>query len=325
MPLRQRPRRYNALLSSIYENPRAPASFGSPYRLYKAAKLRDKNITLRDVYKWLSSRDAYTLHRDIKLRFPRRKILTRGIDYLWQGDLVDYAPISRENSGVRYLLTVIDCFSRYAVAVPMKNKSGRSTTTAFLKVMKVVHSKPKKLQTDRGKEFYNQHFQSMLAQHKIHLYSTFTHIKASIVERFNRTLRGRIQKYMVTRNSLRYIDALADIVLGYNKTQHSALDKYSPEQVNKKNEKEVFNIQYGEYLAKRKNTHKLQIGDNVRITRFRKTFRKGHEKTFSDEIYTVVDTLHTQPPTYRIKDSKGDLIKGPYYDEELQIVTLPEK
>ena len=323
----RRPRRFNALLSGIYENPRAPASFSSPYRLYKAAKAKNDDITMKDVNKWLSSRDAYTLHRDVKLRFPRRKILTRGIDYLWQADLLDYDPISDVNSNFRYLLTIIDAFSRYAIAIPLRNKSGPATTAAFLRGMKAVKSKPKKLQTDEGKEFYNEKFKDMLKENKIHQYSTTTKIKCAIVERFNRTLRSRIQKYMVTKGTLRYIDVLPDIVLGYNKTQHSSLEKYSPEQVNKGNEKEVFNIQYGEYLAKRKKAHKLKIGDTVRLSKFRKSkkstkFRKGYERTFTRRKYTIVDTHHTEPPTYSVKRADGKKkIINPVYEEELQLVT----
>lgn len=320
----RRPRRFNALLSSIYENPKAAASFGSPYRLYQAAKERDRQLTLKDVHKWLSTRDAYTKHRETKIRFPRRKILCRSINYLWQADLVDYEPIADVNSGTRYLMTVIDCFSRYAVAVPMKNKDMRTSTQAFLKVMRATKSKPKKLQTDRGSEFKNKLFKKMLREHKIHLYHTHTEIKAAIVERFNRTLRSRIQKFMVTNNTLRYIDVLPDLVLGYNKTIHSSLEKYSPEQVTKKNEREVFNIQYGEYLAKRKKLHKLNIGDKVRITLYRSIFKKGHEQNFSDELYTIVDTLFTQPPTYILKsDIDGEIVKAPFYEEEIQLVTEP--
>ena len=324
MSRQHRPSRFSVLLRNIYEDPRAPASFGSPYRLYQAAKLRDHRIRLKDVDYWLSTRKAYTLHRDIKLRFPRRMVLTRGIDYLWQLDLVDYQVLWRENSGYQYLLTVIDCFSRYAVAVPMKDKTMESSTKAFIKVMAAVKSKPKKVQTDRGKEFTGETFKNMLKAHKIHLYHTNTIVKCALVERFNRTLRSRIQKYMVTKNTLRYVDVLPDLVLGYNRTKHSALEKYSPEQVNKKNEKEVFNILYGEYLAKRKKTHKLKIGDTVRITEFRSKFKKGHQRNFTKDKYIVVDTFFTTPPTYAVKPvvkRKGKLqVQFPIYEEEIQIV-----
>lgn len=321
MITQKRPRRYAALLSSIYENPKSPASFSSPYRLYLAAKEKDKSLSLKDVYRWLSTREAYTKYRDIKIKFPRRMVLTRGIDYLWQADLLDYSPVSKENSGIHFLLTVIDCFSRYAIAVPMKDKSASSSVTAFIKVLNVTKSKPKKLQTDQGKEFTNSKFQSLLAEKKIHWYYTKSEIKASLVERFNRTLRARIKKYMVTKRTLRYLDVLPDLIIGYNKTKHSSLEKYAPEEVNGRNEKEVFNILYGEYFAKRKKLLKLNIGDTVRVTKYRKTFKKSDEQNFTDELFTIVDTRATQPPTYILKDKNNVIIEGPFYEQEIQLVT----
>ena len=124
------------------------------------------------------------LHKPARRNYQRRKFDMRGIDETWQADLVEMQPYARENKDYRYMLTVIDVFSKYAWAVPVKRKSADNVIAA----MKLVLSQdraPTNLQTDRGKEFYNSSFQNLMKQYKINLYSTYSNLKASICERFN--------------------------------------------------------------------------------------------------------------------------------------------
>ena len=181
---------------------------------------------------------------------------------------------------------------------------------------------PKKLHTDQGKEFYNRHVKELLQECSVHHFSTFQDVKAQIVECFNRTLREAILQYMTDRQSLRYVEALLDILYSYNNRPHSAIYPFSPVCVNEQNQCAVDEIQYGDYLCSEHKKHKYQIGDKVQIASYRNVFRKSYwDTTFTRELFEIVDTLQTNPPTYKLKDLKeGELIEGMFYKEELQRV-----
>ena len=297
-----------------------PASFSSPWKLYKAAKKVDSSITLTQVEHFLESQKSYTLHRHFNSRFRRRKVLARGVRYQFQADLIDYAPLKRDNGGMTFLLSVIDVFSRYAMLVPIKNKRGDTVRDALVRVFDHMGS-PLKLQTDKGKEFYNHHVRQLLNERTVHHFSTEQDVKAQIVERFNRTVREVIKRYMTHKTSLRYLDILPDFLARYNNRPHSSIYPYSPASVTKENERVVHELQYGDYLRERRLHHKYDIGDRVRITEYRGTFRKSYrDKNFTEEVFTIVDKLFTKPPMYRLKDLEGEMIEGSFYESELQRV-----
>ena len=134
-------------------------------------------------------REPSSLHspkyRRIKVKYPRRKVLSRGLRYQYQADLVDYSALKRDNCSFTFLLTIIDIFSRFALAIPIKSKKGSHVATALEKAFKVMKP-PRKLQTDMGKEFYNSHVKRVLNRYRVHHFSTDQPLKAQIVERFNR-------------------------------------------------------------------------------------------------------------------------------------------
>jgi transposase InsO family protein len=136
-------------MEAIYYNPSEPGSYGGVNALLRQLKATTKPRATRDeVVEWLREQEAYSLHKPIRRRFPRRKIYSRGIDYLWQADLVDVSNLAGHNDGYRYLLTVIDVFSKYAWAVPLLKKDSRSVTEAFERLLQQGR-KPAKLQTDK--------------------------------------------------------------------------------------------------------------------------------------------------------------------------------
>ena len=173
------------LIMEAYFNVRSPGCYGGVQVLYR---LMEGKKTRKQVADWLARQDAYTLHRPIRRRFPRRKIFARDIDYLWQADLVDMTHMVDYNDGYRFFLTVIDVFSKFAWAVALKKKDARTVSEAFESI--IDERKPPKLQTDKGKEFINTFFQDKLHYNGIQFYvSQIKDIKANVVERFNRTLK----------------------------------------------------------------------------------------------------------------------------------------
>ena len=310
----------DGILHDIYYDISNPSSFSSPYVLWKAARLKNDEIKLHHVKDWMASQHTYTVHRRAVRKFRHRKLLVPRMNHQWQADLMEVIPIQKENKGYRYLLAVIDCFSRYAHVVPIKNKQASTTAEAFEEVIRVHGHKPKLLQTDHGKEFIGQAFQKMLKSHNIILFHTHQDVKAQIVERFNRTFKDKLFKYFTANNTLRYYDILEAAVDAYNRSPHTTLGGYSPAGVNKRNEKKIFEILYASYLKENPPDHRFQVGDRVRLSKYRKTFERGFTKNFTEEVFTIANQLDTNPPTYHIKDDKDELLSGALYENELVLV-----
>ena len=131
--LQRRPLRINALFKSIYTDLRHPASFSSPYTLFRAAKQKNPNVLFKDVESWLETQPVYTKYRRIKVKYPHCKVLSRGLRYQYQADLVNYSALKRYNHSFTFLLTIIDIFSSFALAIPIKSKKRSPCCRSFRK------------------------------------------------------------------------------------------------------------------------------------------------------------------------------------------------
>ena len=207
------------------------------------------------------------------------------------------------------------------MAIPIKSQKGLHVATALEKAFKVMKP-PRKLQTDMGKEFYNFHIKKVLNRYRVHHFSTDQPLKAQIVECFNRTLRGTLKQSMAYRKSLDYISMLSDFLYGYNARPHTAFLPFAPREVNKNNEAQVHEIQYGEYLRQQKAKHKYSIGDHMRKAINKGAFGKSYKfKNFSEKLYEIIDTVHTNPPMYHLKDLRtGNVLDSAVYQEQIQRV-----
>ena len=297
-----------------YFNIRSPGSYGGVQALYRLMKGK---ATKKQVVDWLANQDAYTLHKPIRHRFPRRKTFARDIDYLWQADLVDMTHLADYNDGYRYILTVIDVFSKFAWVIALKKKDAKTVAETFQSI--INDRKPIKLQTDKGKEFINAFFQDKLRERGIQFYvSQNEDIKASVVERFNRTLKTKMWKFFTHRNTYRYVDVLQDMVHSYNNTFHRTIGQ-APSSVKKEDVPKLREKMYG--IDNDVNARvKLKVGDKVRISKTRRTFDKGYLPNWTKEIFSVSEAIATTPPTYKLVDYGGEEVKGSFYDKELQRV-----
>ena len=131
--------------------------------------------------------------------------------------------ISKYNKGIRYLLCVIDLFSKYALVVPLKDKKGVSIVNAFQKILDTSKIKPNKIWVDQGSDFYNNVFKKWLKDNDISMYSTYNERKSVVAERFNRTSKNRIYKHLTAILKNVYFDVLDDIVDKYNNTDHKTI------------------------------------------------------------------------------------------------------
>lgn len=300
-------------IEKIYLNPKHPASFSSVESLHRAVKGK---ISKNDIKKWLQGKESYTLHRSVRKKFIKNKVIVSGMNQQYQADLVDMQALSTSNDGYKYLLTCIDVFSKYAWAVPLTSKRSEAVTLAFKKIFR--ERIPRKLQTDAGKEFTNKLLQNYLKLKNIIFFSTNNATKACIVERFNRTLKTKMWKYFTENNTKRYIDVLDQLVHSYNHTWHRSIQT-EPVSVSKENENEIWNILYRNKSTVRSKP-KFKLGDTVRISKDKLIFEKGYEQNWTREIFTVHEILQRNPVVYRLRDLAGEVIQGTFYDQELQKV-----
>ena len=319
----------HVLFRRIYYDPLNPASFSSPRRLYIAARSLNRRVSVKDVIDWLRSQRTYVLHRYTKTEFNRRKVLVPKHQHQYQADLMFVNTLEKDNDGVKYLMIIIDCFSRFLVVVPMKEKSAKASLAAIKLGFKKMKKIPKKFQTDDGSEFFNnlvsQYFKT---NGVIHFSSSQHDVKAQMAERVIRTLREKIMKYMFANKSLRYITALPNLVESYNNRKHSAFHgKFAPSEINDKNYKQAKDLLYKDYLEKiNKEKFKFNIGDVVLLAFDKKSGKFGKmTRTFKDDEFIIFDRLLSSPPVYRIKyKSNGAVKKGKYYAEQLQLVDLED-
>ena len=155
----------------------------------------------RQTKHWLGKQLAYSLNKPMRKRFPTRAYRAAGVNNVWQMDLMEMIPYASINDGYRYVLTCIDVFSRFARAVAVKTKSGKEIADAVRTL--VNQQPPKHVQTDLGKEFYNSHVASVWKEFGVNHYSVFSQYKAALVERFNRTLHSRLNKFFTNQGTKR--------------------------------------------------------------------------------------------------------------------------
>ena len=250
--------------------------------------------------------------------FRRRKVVVNDIDEVWAVDLVDMQSFSKFNNGIKYLLMVIDVFSKYGWIVPLKSKTGIDVCNALIKIF--GERRCTKMWVDKGKEFYNKHVKTLGVQ----LCSTENEEKSFEVERWNRTMKEKMFKYFSANSTRKYIKVLDEMVNNYNNTKHSSIKMTPVEASDKNNKNRVWFKLYG---SERLNLHgksmnpvkpKFLVGDKVRITKKKTVFEKGYTPRWTEEVFTVSQIQYTDPPTYKISDHHGEEIQGTFYEQEMQ-------
>lgn len=313
------------VLSQIYYDAKNPASYGGVEKLFKEAKKFIPTLTRQQVENWLQSQFTYTLHKKAIYNFKRNKILVAKVNQQFQADLVDLQQYSRQNSGFKYLLTVIDCFSKFAFAIPLKTKTGKEVAQAFKKIFK--ERTPQYVQTDKGKEFLNKDVQEIFDSFLVkHFTTKDDKIKCAIIERWNRTLKEKMFKYFTAKGTRRYIDILPQLVQSYNNSKHRTT-KFAPINVNKESEPEVFFNIYKSpdvltYLKQQKGKlNFLKTGDTVRRQHKIKPMEKGYYPKWTDETFKV-EKINKKllNPMITLKDQQDNKISRRFYAKELQKV-----
>ena len=315
-------RKTDRVLKSIYYNPARAGSYGGVERLQKAVKEQTGvRVSTDRVQDWLAAQDAYTLHKTARKTYARNRVFAPRPLYQFQADLCDMRALSKDNDRFKFLLTVIDVFSKKAYARALKNKSAAEVATAFASVLD-ESGIPIKIQTDAGKEFFNHIFKKLMKKHSIQHFATGSDLKASVVERFNRTLKTKMWRFFTARNTHRYIDVIKDLLDSYNNSYHSSI-KMKPIDVNSDKTTEVFENLYGTLsLTSKPHVFKFKEGDVVRISKYRGVFDKMYEQSFTDEYFIVNECIPRVPPVYKLRDISGEILNGTFYEPEMQKVRI---
>ena len=253
---------------------------------------------------------ANELHQPIIRKFEKRKVYSIFKDKIWGVDLADMQLLSKYNKGIRFLLCVIDIFSKHAWVVPLKDEKDISIVKAFQSILKQSNRKPNKIWVDKGSEFYNAYFKKWLRDNDIVMYSTHNEGKSVVAKRFIRTLKSKIYKYMTSVSKNVYIDKLDDIVDEYNNTYHTTI-KMKP-----------IDVKDNTYINTSKETNnkdpKFKVGDHVRISKYKNIFAKGYMPNWSEEEFVIKKIKNTVPWSDVINDLNGEEIIETFYEKELQ-------
>ena len=305
-------------LAALYEDPSQRGALGGVKPFAQAHKLGDK-----EAQKILSGVLSYTLHKPRRKNFPTLQTKVYSIDEQWQMDLVDMQKLSKWNKGFKYLLTVIDVLSKRAWAEPIKNKTGKEMVKALERIKKkLAPHQPLRVQTDDGKEFYNKLVQAWFKKHGWDHWSTKGDTKASIVERWHRTLKERMYRAFTANNTLKYVDMLPKLVQNYNYTKHKSIGM-APIDVTLKNERKVRNKLYGKRL-KTKGKPALRVGDRVRLNKKHRPFKKGYLPGWTEEVFLVTYVRQDPMVTYRVSEWDGTPIEGTFYPQDVQKVDVTD-
>ena len=205
-------------------------------------------------------------------------------------DLADVQSISKLNKRLRFLLFVIDIFSKNACVIPLKDKKGVTIVNAFQKILSnsmELHSvrKPNKIFVGKASEFYNNSFIKWLQDNDIEMYSTHNEGKSVVSEKFIRTLKNKIYKYMTSTSNDVYIDKLDDIVNEYKNAYRRTI-KIKPIVVK---DSTYINI---DQEVNNKNL-KIKIGNHLRISKYKTIFAKGYSSNWSGEVFVIKEINYT--------------------------------
>jgi len=257
-----------------YLNQRFSGSFSGLSGFLKNRKRwNDKKVVEEELQKI----NAYALHKDIQRKFPRRKVMVNFINEIWSADLKDISNLAKYNNGHTFLLIVVDSFSKRAYVRPIKNKSAEIVIKAFKSILREAGAKPIYLFTDRGTEFLSAKFKHMLKENKIKPYYIYSSKKASIAERYIRTLFSKLQRYMTERKTNKFVDKLQDFVHTLNNTYHRTIGR-APSAGKPEDTYEIWERMYGDYIKEQSNHKsgpKYKVGNLVRISKAKLKFAKG--------------------------------------------------
>ena len=313
-------KKIHQLIKQIYTTVNHAGSFTSARKIKHILKTKyGENVSENRIQEWLNEQRVYTLHRRAIHTFKRNPTMVCYIDEQWQADLLFLPELNGKEIG---MLLCIDIASRYIWGKPIRNKSGEQVTKAMKDIL--IEAKPRcpwKLQTDDGKEFFNSTFQKLMKDFDINHFSTYSDMKAALVERAVRSIKEKIYRILENpKYKNKWVNLVDDCLESYNATFHESI-QMAPNEVNESNIGIVLNNQFKKYWIKDRTWKKplFSIGDKVRISKARRIFKKGYKGKWKEELFIIDKIKQTHPSnTYKLIDLNNEPLLGTFYAIELQ-------
>ena len=286
----------------------------TPYDLLAYSAIKTKktlglgnNFTMEDL--------SQELNKPTINKFPRQKVIVNYINEIHSTDLVDMSQYSKINKGYKYIFTNVDVFSKIAYAFPLKSKKIVDIKPCFEKIFE--KNKPKFIWSDKEPTFLSKEMRLFFKNNNVKIYHTNSHLKAVVIERFNRSLRELMIKHFTKNNNTVWYNILPKLIKIYNNRYHNTI-KMKPMQVNKNNEKYIKENIYT-YNKTSKNP-KFKINDLVRISLKRRDIfdKPSANIKWSEELFKIHSINRSNVITYKIKDLDNNIIEGIFYEKELQ-------
>lgn len=309
-----------------YQTPGHPVAFSAPAAV--ARHYRRRGVTEEKARKALEHVDSYVLHKEFKRPRVFNPYYVHRRRKLVQCDLIDVRALRNHNDGVQHLLLLIDVFSRRVWVYPLVNKSALVTRAAFEEWLWGLSISPDEISHDEGKEFLNKDVKELMLSHNIKQTIATGTSKAAYAERANKSIQILLYKYLTHTDGLRYIDALEDLVLTYNRRPHRSLKNMSPLEADKaSNSGQVLAAAMEKWrrVEKRRKGAQLSVGDVVRIKTVAHkvaTTSRAYAQQFKGEYFEVERVSTKMPiPLYFLKSQDtGESIRGGFYSNELSRV-----
>ncbi len=307
---------------NAYSSPGHPIAFSAPSTVAKYF-----NISQKQAKEILEYDESYNLHREYKQPKHYNPFYVHNRREQIQADLIDVARISTSNNRIKFLLLLIDIFSKKVWVYPLKNKSATSMVKCLQTWIQNIDVKPKIFATDRGLEFSNQHVQNLLFQNNIEWQALGGTMKAAVAERANKTIQILLYKYLTEKETTRYIDVLQNLVKTYNKRGHRSINNISPDEadlpINESEIQAIHHARYEKIAQKRKTNLPFKVGDLVRIKTLAKkvsSSNRAYAEQFKGEFFRIVRINRTLPiAMYYLRSlDTGEFIDGGFYAQELQ-------
>lgn len=272
------------------------------------------------IQEFLRKNSTSSMFRQVRHHYPRRRIKAYYPYQIMMSDTINYRRYAMpHNRNYKYIMVLIDVFSKRAVALPLKRLRDFDALLVLKNMITELPDIPKTIITDLGTEYYNSKVKNLFKQYGIKHYSIRGKHKACVAERFIKTLKGRLERYFWEKKTHNWIDVLPQFIENYNNTYHRSI-KMAPVEVNDNNRKEVFATMYPK--LKDNTPPRLNKGDTVRILISKNIFEKGYTRSWSEEIYVIEKAFSdSSVDYYRIADLQGNTLPRNKYYWELNIVS----
>lgn len=319
-------KRKEKYLRSLYFDTKKASAFTGINKLSQQIKKENKyKITKDEIKKWLQGQEIHTTNRLPNRKIKRKQVIAPYLNYQFDIDTASFRDYADKNDKYGYFILAIDIMSRYIWTRAIKTPSANEVESALESIFEEGRL-PERVRTDHGTEFLNQTVKKLFKKYNIKHFVSQNSLKANYAERGIQTIKGKLMRYMRSKQTHKWVDQLENITNGYNNTIHRSI-KQTPASVTTKDEVKLWKILYSssKQIKNLPVSFKFKIGDIVRISRIRKPFQRYYSEHWTNELFLIKKRQMKQNvPSYKLTDYSGEEILGSFYEKELQKVLVDE-